>query len=77
MMTSLSGGGWIDASFAVHRDMQSHTGASMSLGKGSSISLSRKQKLNTKSSTEAEVVGVDDAMPLVIWMRNFMEGQGY
>jgi hypothetical protein len=49
----------------------------MSLGKGSPISLSRKQKLNTKSSTEAEVVGVDDAMPLVIWMRNFMEGQGY
>jgi hypothetical protein len=68
---------WIDASFAVHRDMRSHTGASMSLGKGSPISLSRKQKLNTKSSTEAEVVGVDDAMPLVIWTRNFMEGQGY
>jgi hypothetical protein len=26
---------WIDASFAVHPDMQSHTGGTMSLGKGS------------------------------------------
>lgn len=39
----------------------------MSLGKGSPISISRKQKLNTKSSTEAELVGVDDAMALVLW----------
>jgi hypothetical protein len=68
---------WIDVSFAVHRNMRSRMGASMSLGNGSPISLSRKQKLNTKSSFEAEVVGIDDAMPLVIWMRNFMEGQGY
>jgi hypothetical protein len=58
---------WVDASFAVHHDMRSHTGATMSLGKGSPISLSRKQRLNTKSLTEAEVVGVDDAMPLVVW----------
>jgi len=68
---------WIDAAFAVHRDMRSHTGITMSLGKGSPISSSLKQKINTKSSMEAEVVGVDDAMPLVIWTRNFLEGQGY
>jgi len=68
---------WIDASFAVHPDMRSHTGATMSLGKGSPISLSQKQKINTKSSTEAELVGVDDAMPLVIWTRNFLEAQGF
>jgi hypothetical protein len=63
---------WVDASFAVHHDMRSHTGATMSLGKGSPISLSRKQRLNTKSSMEAKVVGVDDAMLLVIWTQNFM-----
>jgi hypothetical protein len=34
---------WIDASFAVHPDMRSHTGGTMSLGKGSVYSLSRKQ----------------------------------
>jgi hypothetical protein len=68
---------WVDASFAVHHDMQSHTGATMSLGKGSPISLSRKQRLNTKSLMEAEVVGVNDVMLLVIWTQNFMEAQGY
>jgi hypothetical protein len=68
---------WVDASFAVHPDMRSHTGATVSLGKGSVYSLSRKQRLNTKSSTEAELVGVDDSMPLVVWTRNFILAQGY
>jgi hypothetical protein len=68
---------WIDASFAVHPDMRSHTGGTMSLGKGSIYSMSRKQRLNTKSSTEAELVGVDDGMPLVIWTRNFLVAQGF
>ena len=43
--------------------MESQTGATMSLGKGSIFSFSKKQKLNTKSSTEAELVGVDDLIP--------------
>jgi hypothetical protein len=68
---------WIDASFAVHKDMRSHTGGTMSLGKGSVYSTSVRQKLTTKSSTEAELVGVDDVMPMVLWTRQFMEGQGY
>jgi hypothetical protein len=68
---------WVDASFAVHRDMRSHTGATMSLGKGSIYSASTRQKLTTKSSTEAELVAVDDAMPMVLWTRQFLEGQGY
>jgi len=68
---------WVDASFAVHQDMRSHTGGTMSLGKGSIYSASVRQKLNTKSSTEAELVGVDDMMSMVLWTRQFMEGQGY
>jgi hypothetical protein len=40
-------------------------------------STSKKQRINTKSSTEAELVGVDDSMPLVVWTRNFLIGQGY
>jgi hypothetical protein len=68
---------WIDASFAVHKDMKSHTGGTMSLGKGSVYSASTRQKLNTKSSTEAELVGVDDVMPQVLWTRYFLEAQGY
>ena len=38
---------WVDASFAVHPDMRSHTGATMTMGRGSPYSLSSKQKLNT------------------------------
>ena len=68
---------WIDASFAVHKDMKSHTGGTMTMGKGSVYSTSIRQKINTKSSTEAEVVGVDDVMHMIIWTRYFLEAQGH
>ncbi|KAG7374846.1 reverse transcriptase RNA-dependent DNA polymerase [Nitzschia inconspicua] len=68
---------WVDASYAVHPDMRSHTGATMTLGKGSVYSMSTRQKLNTRSSTEAELVGVNDAMSLILWTRHFLEAQGY
>ena len=59
---------WVDASYAVHPNMRSHTGATITLGKGSLFSKSSKQKLNTRSSTEAELVGVNDAMALIMTM---------
>ena len=68
---------WADAAFAVHPDMKSHTGGVMTLGKGMIQSISRKQKLNTKSSTEAELVGADDILSDLLWTRNFLEAQGY
>ena len=49
----------------------------MSLGTGVIHTRSTKQKLNTKSSTEADVVGTSDYMPYNIWLRNFMKVQGY
>jgi hypothetical protein len=30
-----------------------------------------------KSSTKAELVGVDDVMPQIIWTRYFLEAQGH
>jgi hypothetical protein len=36
-----------------------------------------KQKINTKSSTEAELVGVDDLLGYILWARYFMIEQGY
>ena len=47
------------------------------MGTGFPISCSKKQKLNTRSSTESELVGVDDLMPSVLWTRLFLEEQGY
>jgi hypothetical protein len=68
---------WVDALYAVHPDMQSHTGGALSLGKGVIYGTSRRQKLNTKSSTEAELVGADDMMPQMLWTLYFLEAQGY
>jgi hypothetical protein len=49
----------------------------MTLGKGATYGASTKQKLNTKSSTEAELVGVNDVMPQILWTHYFLEAQGY
>ena len=65
----------INVLFAVHPDCKNHTGACLTLGHGSMLSISTKQKINTKSSTEAELVGVDDAMTFVMWMKHFFESQ--
>jgi hypothetical protein len=57
--------------------MKSHTGGAMSLGQGVIYGMSKRQKLNTKSSTESEVVGTDDVMPQMLWTLYFLEAQGY
>ena len=49
----------------------------MSVGKGSVQNQSTKQRLNTRSSTETEVVAVHDAAPNVIWTNHFLEAQGH
>ncbi|MCU0341022.1 MAG: Ty1/Copia family ribonuclease HI, partial [Spirosomaceae bacterium] len=67
----------IDAAFAVHDDFRSHTGATLSLGSGAVMSASTKQKVNTRSSTEAELIGLDDYIAQVVWTKNFLEAQGY
>ena len=58
---------WVDAAFAVHGDCKGHTGAGMSLGQGMAMSYSWKQKNNTKSSTKAEIVGVDNSLAYILW----------
>jgi hypothetical protein len=35
------------------------------------------RRLNTRSSTEAEMVTVDDCMPAICWTRYFLQAQGY
>ena len=66
----------IDASHAVHPDVKSHTGGSMTLGCGCICNMSRKQKLNTKSSAESKLAGVDDFVSPVLWTRCFLHAQG-
>jgi hypothetical protein len=68
---------WVDAAYAVHADCKGHTGAGMSFGQGMAMSYSWKQKINTKSSTESELVGVDDSLGYILWARYFLQEQGY
>ena len=53
---------FVDASFAVRPNMRGHSGGGLTLGRGFPNVSSTKQKLNTRSSTETEVVGADDFM---------------
>ena len=68
---------YIDASHGVHDNMRSHTGSVVTMGKGPLYAKSSSQKINTKSSTESELVGLSDSIGQVIWARNFLIGQGY
>jgi hypothetical protein len=47
------------------------------MGRGFPMVPSSKQKLNTRSSTESEIVGAGNFMPAICWTRYFMEFQGY
>ena len=49
----------------------------MSFGQGMALSYSWKQKINTKSLTEAELVGVDNTLGYILWACYFMQEQGY
>jgi hypothetical protein len=64
----------IDSSYAVHpASRKSHTGACITLGRGYVFASSVKQKIVTKSSTEAEVVGSSDGLSQGIWTKNFLD----
>ena len=65
----------IDASFAVHNDIRSHTDAMLTFGKGAVFSMSTKQKVNSLSSTAAKIIEVDDAMNFVMWVKLFIGQQ--
>jgi hypothetical protein len=68
---------WVDASFTVHPNMRGHSGGGLSLGRGFPIVSSTDHKLNTRRSTEMEIMGADDFMPEICWTQYFMKAQGY
>ena len=62
---------YIDGSHVVHPNIRGDTGVKLKMGRGFPISVSSKQKLNTRSSTKSEIVGVDQLIPSVLWTRIF------
>ena len=67
---------WADSSFAVHHDLRSHTGTLGSLGQRAFYSSSKAQKLNTTSSTVAEVVAAAEVVPQMLWTTSYLKHQG-
>ncbi len=67
----------MDAAHTVDHDCKGHTGAGMSFGQGMALSYSWKQKIVAKSSTETELIGVDNTLGYILWACYFTEKQGY
>ena len=57
---------FIDAVFAVHDNMRSHTGAYATFWKGTINDLAKGQQINTASSTETKVIGVHENIPAIL-----------
>jgi hypothetical protein len=57
--------------------MKGHTGGVMTMGMGFPLDKSTKHKLNTHSSTESEVVAVDDLILQILWVHLFLKAQGF
>ena len=68
---------YIDAAYGIHMEARSVTGSIITLGKGAFYARSQKQKLVSKSSTEAELIALTDESSQVLWTRNFLILQGY
>ena len=56
----------VDAAHAAHPNMKSHTEGMMTMGEGAMTSAFNKQKVNSKSFTEAELVKVNDTIVKVL-----------
>jgi hypothetical protein len=70
--------GFFDASYGVHADGKSHTGACIMIGAAGPVSTdSTRQSIVTKSSTEAELVGMSDSTNQLIHLRRLLIAQGH
>ena len=64
-------------SYAIHADIKHHTGGVTSFGHGVIHTKYSKQKINTKISTESEIVAASNYLAHTVWLAGFMKEQGY
>ena len=67
---------YIDEPYSVHPNKKGHIGGGITMGRGKPISASRKQNINTRSSTESEIIVVDQFIPSVLWTSIVLEAWG-
>ena len=58
-------------------DIKIHTGATMSLGKGLMYSVLVRQNLNTRISTEADMVGIYHVVTIISWIKYLLDAQAH
>jgi hypothetical protein len=63
---------WADASYLVHDDAKSRTGGVIKINGGVVAVMSSKQKIVTKSSSEAELVALGELVSSVLGIREFV-----
>lgn len=70
---------WIDASYNLHHDSRGHSGIVVTMGRNNApiYTKSQKQKLNTRSSTEAELVATDEGVLHLLWLVLVLDFLGY
>ena len=68
----------MDASYSIHWDSKGHSGMVIGLGDSCCImARSVKQKLVARSSTESELIALDDALCYILWFRKLLEDLGF
>ena len=68
---------YIDAAIGSHADGKSHSGLVLKFGNACVLVVSSKQKIVTKSSTEAEMVALSDMLKHVEIYDELIKSQGY
>lgn len=68
---------YADASYGLHADGKSHSGAVVRIGGATVYCKSTKQRIVTKSTTEAELVCASDMICYGIGAMDFLNRQGY
>lgn len=70
---------WIDASYNLHLDSRGHTGIVVTVGENNApiFVKSQKQRLHTRSSTEAELVATDEGVLHLLWLILVFDFLGY
>ena len=68
---------YADAAHLVHPDCRGHSGAVIQMGNNSIHCESKKQRVVSQSSTEAELIALNSCLNSVLWIRNMLEELGF